>query len=84
MQQFLLFGHSNVAGADAIPPQPWQAAPSDERSRLYLLSHLKDTSQRFNVSLWRPSKSRRVLRFMVPKLVLLVPYKRSYLTIISW
>jgi Carbohydrate esterase, sialic acid-specific acetylesterase len=42
MKQFLLFGQSNMAGADAVSSEPWQAIPSDERSRLYLGWNLKD------------------------------------------
>jgi hypothetical protein len=43
MKQFFLFGQSNMAGADAVPSEPWRAIPSDERSRLYLGWNLKDT-----------------------------------------
>lgn len=37
---FLLFGQSNMAGADAVPVEPWEKDPSDERSVLYWHRHI--------------------------------------------
>lgn len=35
MKSFFLFGQSNMAGADAVPGEPWKKEPADERSILY-------------------------------------------------